>query len=164
MVENEGRVAVIGAGPAGMSAAYELSKRGVGVDIYEAGPVVGGLSRTLSLWGQKVDLGPHRFFSSDARVNRIWLEVVGDDYEMVNRLTRIYYNERYFQYPLRPFDALGKLGLSEAIRCFASFINEQGKPMSGDSFENWVVSRFGRRLFEIFFRTYSEKLWGLPCT
>lgn len=158
------RVAVIGAGPAGATAAYVLTKCGIAVDIYEASPFVGGLSRTIDLWGQRVDLGPHRFFSSDARVNNLWLEIVGNDYDMVDRLTRIYYKDRFFQYPLKPLDALAGLGLFESARCLASFAVDSRKPAAGDSFEDWVVNRFGRRLFEIFFKTYSEKLWGIPCT
>src|ERR1700681_964785 len=94
------RVGIIGAGPAGLAAAYQLGKHGVHAEVFEAGPTVGGLSRTLELWGQKVDLGPHRFFSQDRRVNELWLEVVGHDYRMVNRLTRIYYQQRFFEYPL----------------------------------------------------------------
>lgn len=158
------RVAVIGGGPAGMTAAYVLSKRGVGVDVYEASDHVGGMARTFELWGQKVDLGPHRFFSSDARVNRLWLEVVGRDYRMVDRLTRIFYRGRFFHYPLQPFDALANLGVVEAARCLASYGRERvaRRPPDG-SFEDWIVARFGRRLFEIFFKTYSEKLWGISC-
>jgi len=98
-------VGIIGAGPAGMTAAYQLAKAGVKVHVLEASDAIGGLSRTINLWDQKVDLGPHRFFSSDPRVNKLWLEVIGDDYEMVNRLTRIYYKGRFFHYPLKPFDA-----------------------------------------------------------
>lgn len=159
------RVAVIGAGPAGMTAAYELSKSDqVQVALFEAAPGVGGLARSLSLWGQTVDIGPHRFFSSDTRVNSLWLEVVGTDYDMVDRLTRIYYKGKFFHYPLKPFDALLKLGFVEATRCVISFLQEKLHPTPQDnSFENWVVSRFGRRLFEIFFKTYTENLWGISC-
>jgi protoporphyrinogen oxidase len=158
------KVAVIGAGPAGMSAAYCLSKEGVNVDVYEASPQVGGLSKTLDLWNQKVDLGPHRFFSDDTRVNKLWLEVAGQDYDMVDRLTRIYYKKKFFFYPLKPFNALSNLGVVEAASCFLSYVRERISPTTLDgSFENWVVSRFGRRLFEIFFKTYSEKLWGISC-
>src|SRR5512140_87394 len=156
------KVAVIGAGPAGMTAGYELSKAGASVDVYEAAPQVGGMARTFELWGQKVDFGPHRFFSSDGRVNRLWLEVVGREYAMVNRLTRIYYRRRFFHYPLKAFNALGNLGPFEAARCLASYAREKISPTRLDgSFESWVVSRFGRRLFEIFFKTYTEKLWGI---
>jgi protoporphyrinogen oxidase len=163
-------VAVIGAGPAGLTAALELTKRGIGVRVYEAGPSVGGLARTIELWGQKVDIGPHRFFSRDARVNRLWLDVVGRDYAMVDRMTRIYYRKVFFHYPLRAGDALAKLGPAEAARCIASYGAEtlrhpfKGVPATDDeAFEEWVVRRFGRRLFEIFFKTYSEKLWGISC-
>src|SRR3954447_21236216 len=105
------KVAVIGAGPAGMTAAYELSKGGAQVEVFEASPQVGGLARTIELWNQKVDLGPHRFFSNDARVNTLWLEVAGRDYEMVDRLTRIYYRGKFFFYPLKAADALRNLGV-----------------------------------------------------
>jgi protoporphyrinogen oxidase len=158
------RIAVIGAGPAGATAAYQLAKFGFKPDLYEAGTSVGGMAKTLSLWNQRVDLGPHRFFSKDARVNELWLEVVGHDYEMVSRNTRIYYKGRLFQYPLKPFDAFMNLGVLEAARCMISYGAERLKPTEQDgAFESWVISRFGRRLFEIFFKTYSEKLWGISC-
>lgn len=157
-------VAVIGAGPAGLAAAYQLAKSGVAVQVFEAGPHVGGLARTIELWGMKADLGPHRFLSADRRVNELWLEVIGHDYTMVNRLTRIFYQGRFFHYPLKPFDALARLGVFEAARCLASYARGRLRPGPLDgSFENWVVNRFGRRLFEIFFKSYSEKLWGISC-
>src|SRR5437016_1055186 len=118
------RVAVIGAGPAGITAAYQLAKAGLDVDVFEAGEHVGGLSRTIDLWGQRVDLGPHRFFSNDRRVNELWLEVVGRDYRMVDRLTRIYYHDRFFDYPLRPANALWNMGLTSAACCLASYPKE----------------------------------------
>lgn len=158
------QVAVIGAGPAGMTAAYELAKKNVEVHVYEASDTVGGLARSFRLWDQTVDLGPHRFFSSHRRINELWLEVVGRDYRMVNRLTRIYYRGKFFFYPLKPFDALSRLGPFEAARCGFSYIANRLSPLEQDgTFENWVVNRFGRRLFEIFFKTYSEKLWGISC-
>lgn len=161
------RIAVIGAGPAGMTAALQLSRGGAEVSVYEAGQCVGGLARSLDLWGQKVDLGPHRFFSTDARINRFWLDVVGSDYAMVNRLTRIYYKDRFFHYPLKPWNAYWNMGMSDAVSCLASYVNEQLRSPDSRtddvSFESWTVQRFGRRLFEMFFKTYSEKLWGLPC-
>ena len=158
------RVAVVGAGPAGITAAYQLSKSGVAVDVYEASSQVGGLSRTIELWGQNVDLGPHRFFSSDSRINRLWLEVANGDYEMVDRLTRIYYRGKFFHYPLRVFGTLRTLGFFESAGCVVSYVREKFR-IHGDvsTFEGWVVRRFGRRLFEIFFKTYSEKLWGIRC-
>ncbi len=158
------KVAVIGAGPAGITAAYVLTKRGISVDLYEASDEVGGMSKTIDLWNQKVDIGPHRFFSNDLRVNELWLEVAGEDYEMVDRLTRIYYKKKFFYYPLKPFNALFNLGPIKAAICLGSYVLERLKPTPQDgSFENWVTSRFGRRLFEIFFKTYSEKLWGISC-
>ena len=110
------KVGIIGAGPAGLACAYQLAKAGVKTDVYEAGGAVGGLARSFSLWNQTVDLGPHRFFSKDPRVNKLWLEVVGRDYSMVDRLTRILYNNKLYQYPLKPIDVVGKLGAAETAR------------------------------------------------
>ncbi len=160
------KVIIIGAGPAGLTAGYELSKLGVQVEIVEASDRVGGMAASFELWGQRVDLGPHRYFSTDNRINQIWKEVLKGQYESVNRMTRIYYKGKFFHYPLRPMDALSKLGLFEAFRCMLSFVKAQllpADPKAGGTFEGWVVSRFGRRLFEIFFKTYSEKLWGISC-
>ncbi len=159
------KVAVIGAGPAGMTAAYELAKAGVEVELFEAGDQVGGLAKTIDLWGQKIDLGPHRFFSNDTRVNKVWLEVTGKDYRMVDRLTRIYYKKKFFYYPIKPFDALFKLGVGTAMVCVFSYMRQRIAPRKEDgSFESWVVRRFGYKLYSIFFKTYTEKLWGIPCT
>ena len=157
-------VAVIGAGPAGLTAAYVLSKSLSSVDVYEAGDAVGGMSRSLSLWGQIVDLGPHRFFSRDRRVNELWLEVVGRDYVMVNRLSRILHQGRFFDYPLSPANALINLGPIEAARCVASYMRTRCQMRAEpENFEDWVSDRFGHRLYEHFFKSYSEKLWGIPC-
>lgn len=158
------RVAVIGAGPAGITCAYQLAKQGVEVHLYEAAPQVGGLAKTLDLWGQRVDLGPHRFFSDDTRVNKLWLEVAGRDYRMVDRLTRIYYKKNFYYYPVKAFDALSKLGLFTSALCVLSYFKEKIAPTKQDgTFESWVTNRFGKRLYEIFFKTYTEKLWGIKC-
>ncbi len=161
------RVGVIGAGPAGLAAAYELAKSGVTCEVFEASPWIGGMARSFPLWGQTVDLGPHRFFSTDPRVNRLWLEVVGSDYRMVERRTRILFRGGYYRYPLEAGNALLNMGPLQAARCVASFLGEKVAPSAPaggvESFESWVVRRFGRRLYQMFFRSYSEKLWGIPC-
>lgn len=149
-----------------MTAAYQISKeRGFEVTLFEISNSVGGLAKSIELWGQKVDIGPHRFFSSDSKVNKFWLEVVQDNYLMINRLTRIFYNNNFFYYPLKPLDAFAKLGTIETTRCIFSYLKETFYPteLNGD-FETWVTNRFGKRLFEIFFKTYSEKLWGINCS
>lgn len=160
-------IAVIGAGPAGLTAAYELARRGHPVTVFEAAGQVGGMARSFELWETRVDLGPHRFFSSDARVNALWHELVGPDFQMVDRLTRIFYRNGFFDYPLRPMNVLGRLGGLEAARCMASYgrqlLANRRHRAAPTSFEDWVVAAFGRRLFEVFFKDYSEKLWGIPC-
>ncbi len=163
------RIAVIGAGPAGMTAAYkiseELGRKVSALDVYEKSAQVGGLAKSIDLWDQRVDLGPHRFFSHDTKINEVWLEVVGKDYDIVNRQTRIYYKKRFFDYPIRALNALKGLGLFEAARCMISYLIERLAPTRDTStFEGWVTSRFGKRLYTIFFKTYSEKLWGISCT
>lgn len=160
------KIAIIGAGPAGLTAGYELSKKGetITVHLYEAGSQVGGMCKTIDLWNTKVDIGPHRFFSYDKRVNKIWLEVVGKEYKMVNRITRIYYRKKFFYYPIRAFDALRKIGLKEAIASLISYFRERIHPTPLDnSFESWVQNRFGKKLYTLFFKAYSEKLWGIDC-
>ena len=164
------RVAVIGAGPAGITAAYQISKhissgKVKQLDVYETSATHGGMAQSLSLWNKTVDMGPHRFFSHDKRVNMLWLEVAGRDYRMVNRQTRIYYKGKFFDYPLKPANALSNLGIIEAARCMVSYFSEKILPARDTgTFESWVTRRFGKRLYQIFFKTYSEKLWGIRCT
>ncbi|MBY0385731.1 FAD-dependent oxidoreductase [bacterium] len=158
------KVAVIGAGPAGLAAAYRLQLAGVQVDLYESQPSVGGFCRSFELWGHTVDLGPHRFFSSNEKVNQFWFSAAGKEFAWVPRQTRIFYNQRYFEYPLRILSTFRLLGLWESFRCLLSyFVAVIFASKKDEHFENWVVRRFGRRLYEIFFKTYTEKLWGLPC-
>ncbi|MDR2337256.1 MAG: FAD-dependent oxidoreductase [Deltaproteobacteria bacterium] len=159
------KIAIIGAGAAGLTAAFELSKDpATKVVVYEASDSVGGMCKSLRLWDCIVDLGPHRFFSYDTRVNKLWLEVVGQDYKMVNRLTRIYYNKKFFLYPIAPFDALTKVGCWTAAQCVLAYLKEKIIPTKQDgSFETWVTRRFGKKLYQMFFKTYSEKLWGVSC-
>ncbi|MFC2115173.1 FAD-dependent oxidoreductase [Bacteroidota bacterium] len=164
------KIAVIGAGPAGMTAAYKLSKGLMDgkisrLDVYESSEQVGGMAKSISLWDQVVDLGPHRFFSHDKKVNSLWLEVAGKDYKMVNRQTRIYYKNKFFDYPLKAGNALKSLGLFEASRCMLSYFKQKVIPSRDTgTFESWVTRRFGKRLYQMFFKTYSEKLWGIKCT
>ncbi|TWU07956.1 FAD-dependent oxidoreductase [Stieleria varia] len=162
------RVAVIGAGPAGLTAALKLRQGGADVDVFEASSMIGGLSRTIELWGQYVDIGPHRFFSTDGRVNQFWLDVVGTNYRMVDRLTRVHYQGELIDYPIRPISAIRQLGWRDAGMCLASYLRQKLVPGRSDSsensFETWVTKRFGRRLYEHFFKAYSEKLWGIPCS
>jgi protoporphyrinogen oxidase len=163
------KIAVIGAGPAGITTAYQLSKAiGKGkiteVDLYELSSTVGGLARSFTIWEQRVDLGPHRFFSHDTKVNNLWLEVVGKEYDIVNRQTRIFYKNTFFDYPIKPGNALRGLGIIEAVRCVLSYAWIRVFPLKKeDTFESWVSNRFGKRLYTIFFKTYSEKLWGIKC-
>ena len=162
-------VVVIGAGSAGLSAAWQLTRPLDGeelpdVTVYEAGSKVGGLARSIDLWDQPVDLGPHRFFTRDQRVNGLWRELAGDDFEWVDRLTRIYYKDTFFRYPLQAFDALKRLGIGASFACLLSYGRQRIAPYGDEStFEGWVTRRFGRKLYERFFKSYSEKLWGIGC-
>lgn len=157
-------VAVIGAGPAGLAAAYRLQLSGVQVDLYESQAQVGGLCRSFDLWGQAVDLGPHRFFSSNEDVNRFWFQAAGEHFSWVPRQTRIFYKQKYFEYPLQAWSTFANLGWKESFLSLVSYAAQKFSLSSDEStFEKWVVRRFGRRLYTIFFKTYSEKLWGLPC-
>ena len=156
---------IIGAGPAGLTTAYELTKAGRSVAIVERDPVyVGGISRTVNYKGYRFDIGGHRFFSKSAEVEAWWTEIMGDEMLQRPRSSRIYYNNKLFDYPLRAGDALAKLGPIEAMRCVISYAWAQVKPYKNVvSFEQWVVNNFGRRLFQIFFKTYTEKVWGMDC-
>lgn len=163
------RVAIIGAGPAGLTCATRLVDEmggDVSVDVYEVDSVVGGMTKSFGLWGQRVDLGPHRFFSKDERVNRFWLEQVGDDFIMVDRLTRIYYDKKFFLYPVKAMNALANLGFFKAVVCVLSYCRAQFSRNRGKerTFEEWVSNKFGRKLYTIFFKTYSERQWGIPCS
>ena len=160
-----GAIAVIGAGPAGLAAAWELAKLGRRATIFERDETVGGISRTVVHRGFRFDLGGHRFFTKAPEVEAIWFELLGDDLLERPRLSRIFYRDHFFDYPLRPLNALVGLGAVEAVRVVASFAAARLWPEREEkSFEQWVTNRFGRRLFEIFFKTYTEKVWGMPCS
>ncbi|MBI3694204.1 MAG: NAD(P)/FAD-dependent oxidoreductase [Acidobacteria bacterium] len=158
-------IIIIGAGPAGLTAAYELSKAGVRSTILEKDSVVGGIARTVNYKGYRFDIGGHRFFTKVTRVEQMWHEVLGNDLIRRSRLSRIYYRGKFFYYPLLAFNALFNLGIWETLRCVASYGYAKLAPRTPeDDFATWVTNRFGRRLFEIFFKTYTEKVWGIPCT
>src|SRR5579864_2183711 len=158
------QVVVIGAGPAGLTAAYELVKRGLKPVVLEKDPqYVGGLARTVQYRGFRFDIGGHRFFSKSREIEALWEEICGEDFLRRPRKSRIFYRGKFFDYPLRPGNALGGLGLVESARCIASYLQSRLNQVHPElSFEDWVVNRFGRRLYEIFFRTYTEKVWGVP--
>jgi protoporphyrinogen oxidase len=159
-------VVVIGAGPAGLTAAHELTDRGCPVTVVEADDVVGGISRTVERDGWRFDIGGHRFFTKVPAVERWWHTVLPDeDFLSRPRLSRIYYNGKLFDYPLKPMNALRNLGFVEALRAVGSYLKAQVRPPADQSnFEGWVTARFGRRLYSIFFKTYTEKVWGMPAT
>jgi protoporphyrinogen oxidase len=158
-------VVVAGAGPAGLAAAYELCKLGVGVEVFEKDQLVGGLARTEQHNGYRFDMGGHRFFTKVPDVQAVWREVLGSHFLRRPRLSRIYYEGKYFQYPLKPWNALSRLGVYQAVRVGLSYLKWQVRPhRAEDTFEQWVTNRFGRRLFLLFFRAYTEKVWGVPCS
>ena len=158
-------VVIIGAGPAGLTAAYELSKSGVRSTILEKDDTVGGLARTAEYKGYRFDIGGHRFFTKVTLVEQMWREVLGDDLIRRSRLSRIYYQGKFYYYPLRAFNALMNLGIWETALSMASYLRARMFPKKPEpDFATWVSNRFGRRLFETFFKTYTEKVWGIPCT
>jgi protoporphyrinogen oxidase len=155
---------IIGAGPAGLSAAYELGKLGARATVLEADADVGGLARTVGYRGYRFDIGGHRFFSKVPLIRDLWREILGEDFLRRPRLSRIHYRGHYFDYPLKPLNALAGLGAVEALLVCLSYARAQAFPAKNEtSFEQWVSNRFGQRLYEIFFKTYTEKVWGLPC-
>lgn len=155
---------IIGGGPAGLTAAYELSKLGFGSSILEADRQVGGISRTVNYKGYRFDIGGHRFFSKVPLINQLWDEMLGEDFMLRPRMSRIHYSGKFFDYPLKAGNALAGLGPIEALLIGLSYAKARMAPnMPETSFEHWVSNRFGKRLYEIFFKTYTEKVWGIPC-
>jgi protoporphyrinogen oxidase len=156
---------IIGAGPAGLTTAYTLAKAGKGVLVLERDPrYVGGISRTVDYKGFLFDIGGHRFFSKSKEVVDLWDEILPDDFIERPRLSRIFYGGKFYAYPLRAFEALGNLGLIESAACMASFGWAKMFPVrEPKTFHQWVRNQFGERLFSIFFKTYTEKVWGMSC-
>ena len=158
-------VAIIGAGPAGLTAAYLLTKKGYSVTVIEKDErYVGGISRTVEVDGYRFDIGGHRFFSKSKDVVDLWNEILPNDFIQRPRMSRIYYEGKFYSYPLRAFEALFNLGIVRSTLCMASYVKAKAFPNKNvRSFQDWTVNQFGHKLFSIFFKTYTEKVWGMPC-
>src|SRR5256885_2631749 len=157
-------VVIIGAGPAGLTAAYQLVTQGRAVGVVEQDEQVGGIARTVEYKGFRFDIGGHRFFTKVAAVDELWRSMLGRDFLRRPRLSRIYYDGKFFDYPLKPMNALFGLGIWNAVLAAGSYLWSHLRPIRPEvSVEDWVSNRFGRRLYRIFFKTYTEKVWGIPC-
>lgn len=157
-------VIIVGAGPAGLSAAYELLRHDIRACVLEKSDKVGGLARTEIYKDYRFDVGGHRFFTHDKTIQGLWNKMMGKDFLRVPRLSSIYYQGRYFKYPIEPFNVIVKLGLFESILTGFSYIKARLRPYKKeDTFKQWVTNRFGKRLYRAFFKTYTEKVWGIPC-
>jgi protoporphyrinogen oxidase len=157
-------VVILGAGPAGLSAAYELVQRGTRPILLEKADKVGGIARTETYKGYRFDIGGHRFFTKIERINQLWRDMLGKDFLRVKRMSRIYYQGRFFDYPLQFSNALSNLGIIQSFLILLSYCKAQAWPYAEEkTFEQWVSNRFGQRLYKTFFQTYTEKVWGIPC-
>ncbi|MEW5871698.1 MAG: NAD(P)/FAD-dependent oxidoreductase [Chloroflexota bacterium] len=155
---------VIGAGPAGLAAAYQAVSQQLRPLVLEKSEQVGGLARTVIHSGYRFDIGGHRFYTKVEMVQRLWEEMLGEDFIQVPRLSRIYYRGRFFNYPIELINTLSNLGPWESARILFSYLRAQLQPYpQEETFEQWVSNRFGQRLYETFFKTYTEKVWGIPC-
>lgn len=161
MSEQQDRILIIGAGPAGLTAGLELVRNGFDVTIAEAGDKVGGISRTEEYKGYKFDLGGHRFFSKNKDIVKYWKEILGEDLLIKKRKSRILYKNKYFNYPLSFFEALRKLGIINSIKALLSYFRYQLMPLEEYSYADWMTNKFGKYLFDTFFKTYTEKVWGI---
>ena len=162
---NRKTVLIIGAGPAGLIAAYDLIKQNTQPIVLEKADRVGGISRTETYKGYRFDIGGHRFYTKVREVQQLWLEILGNNFLKVPRLSRIYYNGKFFNYPLEVNNALSNLGFINSLLMLFSYLQAKIKPHPvEENFEQWVCNRFGKRLYETFFKTYTEKVWGISCT
>lgn len=159
------KVAIMGAGPAGLAAGLKLSKHGYQVEVLEKDKQVGGISKTVNFDGYYFDMGGHRFFTKSEEVQAIWQEVLGEDFLVRPRLSRIYYQNKFFDYPIKATNALFNLNPFVVIEVLISYVRAKILPVKNEkNIEDWVSNRFGKKLFQIFFKTYTEKVWGMPCT
>jgi protoporphyrinogen oxidase len=164
-MDSSQKTLVLGAGPAGLTAGYLLGKAGRDVVVLEAEGQVGGLAKTVEIDGYRFDLGGHRFFTKSIEVETLWHQILGEEFLLRPRMSRIFWNGRYLDYPLRGPDVVRKLGPIELTRCVASYLRAAARRNKRDeSLEDWVSNRFGRRLFELFFKSYNEKVWGVPAS
>jgi protoporphyrinogen oxidase len=164
MTDRSYECCILGAGPAGLGTAVELVNHGVtNILVVDRHKVVGGLARTDVFGNARFDVGPHRFFTKNAEINTLWHETLGPDFLSVDRLTRIYHKNKFFRYPIKPVDVVSKLGFIESTHALLSFVaarlTSNGEALT---FEDWITARFGRKLYDTFFRTYTEKVWGIP--
>jgi protoporphyrinogen oxidase len=166
MSSEGGSVIVIGAGPAGLTAAYMLGQAGHPATVLESSDVVGGISQTVERDGWRFDIGGHRFFTKVPEVERLWDEILGPDQFLWRpRMSRIHYGGKLYDYPLRPLNAVRNLGGLESAKCIASYVMARIRPPRDQSnFEGWVAARFGWRLYRTFFKTYTEKVWGVDAS
>ncbi len=157
-------VIIIGAGPAGLTAAYESTQQGIRPIILEKTDKVGGLAHTESYKGYYFDIGGHRFFTKIGKIHQLWQEMLSEDFLKVPRKSSIYYQNHFFSYPPNFFDVLSNLGIIECILIIASYLRSQLKPHPHvETFEQWVTNNFGYRFYKTFFQAYAEKVWGIPC-
>lgn len=158
-------VLIIGGGPAGLTAAVELARQKVPVTVLEKDRLVGGIARTESYKGYRFDIGGHRFFTKIGEVDRFWHEILGSEFILRPRISRIFYEGKFYDYPLKAFNALFNLGILRSIGVVFSYLQSQLFPYpKEDNLEEWVSNRFGKKLYRIFFKTYTEKVWGIPCS
>lgn len=162
-MNEKNKVIFLGGGPASLAGGLELARKGYLVTILEREDRIGGISKTINFKGYRFDVGGHRFFSKSAEVMNLWKDILGDEFRKTPRLSRIYYNQKFFMYPIQIGDTLKKAGIITSLACLLSFVRYRIFPIRNEkSFADWVTNRFGKKLFDMFFLSYTEKVWGIP--